>query len=211
MIRFPCPLCHKTLKAPDEKAGAKVICPRCQEVSVVPSADPAYGRGEGSGVMLSLGQSPGAAAYGRDAPAADQNRGLFSGMSTGLRAVVALVAAVGILSLLLAVLAPVLRLSEDWTATVRQEAAIMVPSCLVILFVVLYGHATSCPACGKWWARTEGETESLGREEIEKKGVPWVRAKCRTTYACKHCRHTWSATYTDEYQGTLHPRKGRSA
>ena len=38
MIRFRCPLCDKTLKAPDGKAGAAVVCPRCQERSVVPAA-----------------------------------------------------------------------------------------------------------------------------------------------------------------------------
>jgi hypothetical protein len=119
---------------------------------------------------------------------------------------VALVTAAGALSLLLAVLAPALHFSEATTATLRWDATFVVPSCLVVLFVLLHGQGTSCPACGRPWARTEGETESLGREEFQKGGVSWVRAKRRTAYACKHCRHTWSADYTDEYKGNLRRR-----
>jgi hypothetical protein len=129
-------------------------------------------------------------------------------MSGWLRGVVVLVAGVGVLSLLLAVLAPALGLSEDFTTTARQQAPILVLSCLVILCVLFYGHGTGCPSCGKWWARTEGETECLGREELEKKGVPWVRSRCRTTYSCKYCRHTWTSLFTDEYQGSLRGRAG---
>jgi hypothetical protein len=119
---------------------------------------------------------------------------------------VALVTAVGALSLLLAVLAPALHFTEATTATLRWDATLVVPLCMAALFVLLHGQGTSCPACGKPWSRTEGETESLGREEVQKGGVSWVRAKRRTTYACKHCRHTWSADYTDEYRGNLRPR-----
>ncbi len=44
-------------------------------------------------------------------------------------------------------------------ATARWEATIVVPPCLLILLVLLYGRATACRACG------------LGREEFEKDGV----------------------------------------
>ena len=47
MIRFHCPLCDKILKAPDEKAGAAVVCPRCQERSVVPAGADDGGPGRG--------------------------------------------------------------------------------------------------------------------------------------------------------------------
>ncbi len=122
------------------------------------------------------------------------------------RVLVALLVAIGTLSLLLALLAPALRFSEDTTEVVRRQAMVVVPSCLVILFVLLHGLGTSCPACGRPWAREEGETECLGREEFHKDGETRVRAKRRTNYTCKHCQHAWSATYTDEYKGTLHRR-----
>ena len=65
MIRFHCPLCDKTLKAPEGKAGATVICPRCKERSVVPLAgDGSDGPPPGSGV---LGRGA-AHAYGDEAP-----------------------------------------------------------------------------------------------------------------------------------------------
>jgi hypothetical protein len=120
---------------------------------------------------------------------------------------VALLVAVAALSLLVALFAPTLNLTDESVATVRRDAVVMVPSCLLLLFVILYGQGSSCPACGKWWARTEGATESLGREEFDKGGVSWVRARRQTTYACKHCHHTWTATYTDEYKGSLRPRR----
>ncbi len=88
----------------------------------------------------------------------------------------------------------------------------MVPPCLLILFVLLYGRATACRECGRWWARVESGTECLGRAEFEKDGVSWVRAKRRTDYSCKHCHSVWSEAYTDEYPGTVgqRPRKGRA-
>lgn len=37
MIRFPCPNCGKTLKAPEDKAGAKSRCPTCWHPITVPT------------------------------------------------------------------------------------------------------------------------------------------------------------------------------
>src|SRR5262249_39625266 len=36
MIRFPCPSCHKTLKAPDDAVGVKTCCPHCYCATRVP-------------------------------------------------------------------------------------------------------------------------------------------------------------------------------
>jgi hypothetical protein len=116
---------------------------------------------------------------------------------------VALVVAVGALSLLFALLAPALHFSEDSAGQVRGLAMVVVPSCLVLLLVLLHGQGTGCPSCGRPWAREEGETECLGREEFRKGGDSWVRARRRTNYSCKRCGHHWSATYADEYKGTL--------
>ena len=205
MIHFPCPLCHLPLKAPEEKAGGSIVCPRCNELSVVPSSDSASAKATGDEAAVAIGRSSGRAVVGR----ADKAGVLFSGMSSRLRSVVVGVAGVGVLSLLLAAFAPALHFSEESVATVRQEAAIVVPSCLVILFVLLHGHGTSCPACGKWWARRDGGTECLGREEFERAGVPWVRSSRRTTYECKHCRHSWTMRFTEEYKGSVRTQPKR--
>jgi hypothetical protein len=205
MIRFPCPLCHQALKAPQEKAGGSIVCPRCNELSVVPSGDPASPKAAGDEAAVAIGRSSGPAVGGR----ADKAGTFFSGMSSRLRSVVVGVAGMGVLSLLLAAFAPALHFSEEAVATARQEAAIVIPSCLVILFVLLHGHGRSCPACGKWWARTEGGTECLDREEFEKQGVPWVRSSRRTTYECKHCRHAWAVTFMEEYKGSVRTQPKR--
>jgi phage FluMu protein Com len=197
MIRFLCPLCHRTLKASEGKAGATIVCPRCQELSVVPSSDSASARTEQGRTAVPIER--GSVVGGR----ADKAGAHFWGMSDRLRSVVVGVAAVGVLSLLLAVLAPVFHLSADSTVTIRQGAVLSVTSCLLMLLILLHGHGMSCPACGKLWSKTEGQTQCLGREEFQKNGLPWVRASRRTTYQCKHCRHTWSATFTDEYRGSV--------
>jgi hypothetical protein len=114
---------------------------------------------------------------------------------------------VAALSVLFAFAAPLLGASEDLVATARHEAAVVVPSCLVILLVLLNGCATSCPRCGKGWARAEGETECVRRDPFDRDGVPWVRSLRRTSYACKCCGHSWSATFTDEYKEPARARR----
>jgi hypothetical protein len=206
MIRFFCPLCHFTLRAPEEKVGTVVTCPRCQEMSVVPSSGSASARTGSAGLAPSTATSSGPERLRHGVGSIRGRAGAMVWRLESWRYLVALVVGVGALSLLLAILAPALRLSEASVVTVRQAVIIVMPVCLLILFILLHGQGTSCPACGKWWAKVEGETECLGREQFQKAGVPWVRARRRTTYACKHCRHTWSATYTDEYQGAVSRR-----
>jgi hypothetical protein len=183
-----------------------VTCPRCQEMSVVPSSGSASARAGSAGLAPSTAApaDPERLRHGV-VPLWRRARVLSWGVKAWHR-LVAVVVGVGVLSVLLAVLAPALRMSEASVLTVRQTVIIVVPVCLLILFILLHGQVTSCPACGKRWGRVEGETECLGREEFHKAGVPWVRAKRRTPYACKHCRHTWSVTSTDEYQGVVRRR-----
>lgn len=201
MIRFLCPLCGKTLKAPDGKAGATVVCPRCQERSVCPAAAGA----------AQAGRPPEPAVCGRTAALRHEGPGpsLFSGMRRGERWTVGLAAGVGALSLLLAAAAPSIpALAADADAA-RGAAMILVPSCVVVLLVVLYGHWTGCPACGRWWARREIEKEFGDRELFDKGGMLFARSTCRTTYECTACRHRWSATSTDEYQEVVRDRPTR--
>jgi hypothetical protein len=121
-------------------------------------------------------------------------------MRSRLRWGVVLVVVVAALSLFLAVAASFLRLPQDVVAAARRDALLLVPTCLVLFLIVIYAHMTSCPACGKSWARTEGETASLGRQVTEQGRVRRVRSIRQTTYVCQYCRHTWSATFTDHYQ-----------
>jgi hypothetical protein len=140
MIRFPCPLCGKPLKVPDEKAGARVVCPQCEEPSKVPS-DLALDRSQQ--VHFS-------------ASSTGPTRSLFLGRSVWLRGAVALAGGVGIVSLVLAVGAPLPGVSQDFADTARSDALVVVPASLVVFLVLMHALVTSCPACGKWWARAEG-------------------------------------------------------
>jgi hypothetical protein len=180
------------LKVSDTKAGTTVTCAACMESAVVPS--------DWSSYIDELGPRP--------APTPDQPRGLFTGLRGWLRWAVVLVAAVGILNLLLAVAGPFLPVPQDVVAAAQGDMLLVVPACLVLFLVLVYAGATTCPACGKWWARTEGETSSLSRHVSEEGGVRRVRSTQQTTYVCKYCRHTWAATFTEEYQGAVRPRRG---
>jgi hypothetical protein len=121
-------------------------------------------------------------------------------MSQGLRGAVALVVGVGVLSLMLAVGAPLVPALATAADTATHGAMILVPSSIVVLLVILYGHGTGCPSCGKWWVRTKVQMEFVDREVFAKGGVLFARSTYQTIYACSSCGHKWSATYTDEYK-----------
>jgi ssDNA-binding Zn-finger/Zn-ribbon topoisomerase 1 len=193
MIRFHCPLCDKTLKAPDEKAGAAVVCPRCNERSVVPAE---------SSLTGPAGRPPETGALGRAAAYwhGDQALSLFSGMGRGARWAVGLAGCVGVLSLLLAVVVASVPAARTATDAATLGAMILVPSSAIVLFAVLYGHGTGCPSCGQWWVRREVEREFVDREVYDKGGVSFAKSTYRTTYECTSCRHRWSAASTDEYK-----------
>jgi hypothetical protein len=192
VIRFRCPQCDKTLKVPDNKSGTTVLCPRCREACRIPAESaPSY--------VQEPGRPPVATP--------DQRRGLFAGMRGRLRWGAVLVVGVAVLSLFLAVSAPFLRVPQDVVAAARHDALILVPTCLVLFLVVIYAHVTSCPACGKSWARAEGATASLSRQVSDQGDVRRVRSLRQTTYVCQYCRHTWSATFTDEYQEAARGRR----
>src|SRR5262249_14101625 len=139
-----------------------------------------------------------------------QAQGLFSGMSRRVRLAVVLVSAVGLLSLAQAVLAPRPPAPGDVAGDIASSAVIVVPCCVVPLLCIFYGHATRCPLCGKWWARTRVETEFVGREVFDKRGVPFGRSLYRTTYQCSSCRRRWSTTHTEEYREPTRERRRRS-
>jgi hypothetical protein len=200
MVRFRCPLCGKTLKAPEGKPGATVTCPCCQERSEVPlTAD---------GLGGSLADS---GAWRRDAahPRGGEAPPLFPAMTRGGRWAVGLTAGVAVLSLLLAVaslLLPGLAAGADAAAA---AAMVLIPLCVVAVLAVLYWAATGCPACRRWWARTIGAKEFVDREVFERDGSPFARSIWRTTYECRACQHRWSATSAEEYREAVRERPRR--
>jgi hypothetical protein len=165
MIRFRCPLCDNTLKASDEKAGAAVVCPRCNERSVVPAESSATGPTR---------RPPETEASGRAAAHrhGEQALSLLSGMGPGTRWAGGLAACVGVLSLLLAIVVPSVPALAAGTDAAKLGAMILVPCSAIVLFTVLYGHGTGCPSCGQWWARRVVEKEFVDREVFDKGGCP---------------------------------------
>jgi phage FluMu protein Com len=197
MIRFRCPHCEKSLKVSEGKAGAAVVCPRCQERSEVPTDATMTSDEEQTPVSSAWDQTR--------VDQGDESPPFFSGMSQGLRWTIAALAGVSIFSLLLAILA-------SWVpalASATSVATILVPLAVVALLVILYGHGTSCPACRKWWAKSRVGTELVDREVFDKEGITVGRSTYRTTYACDSCRHRWSETFTDEYKKVLPERPRR--
>ncbi len=58
MIRFQCPTCLKSLKAPEDGAGRKTHCPRCGQRLLVPAPAPALNRTALGQVMPSPADPP---------------------------------------------------------------------------------------------------------------------------------------------------------
>jgi hypothetical protein len=200
MIPFRCPFCGKTLQAPEKKAGATAACPRCNERLAIPlTADGADAVLSASGAW---GPSPAR-------PHGDQAPPLLPAMTRGVRWAVGLAAGVGILSLLLAVTTAFLPAPAAAADAARGAAMILVPACAVAVLVVLYGAATACPSCRRWWARRLVEKEFVDRAVFEKDGSPIGRSTYRTTYECTSCRHRWSATAADEYKEAVRERPRR--
>jgi hypothetical protein len=119
------------------------------------------------------------------------------------RRTVAVVVAVGLVSLLVPVVAPLFPGGRAVGVAATPWAMVLVPFCLILFLVILHCHATGCPACGRWWARRKVESEFVGRELVDKGGVPFARATYRTVYQCGSCGHRWPVEHTDEYKDFL--------
>lgn len=170
MLRFRCPCCHRTIKAPDSLVGKKVSCPRCHEPSHVPAPEP-------------------------QAPDPDESPGFFSSMSLRTAFALAAVVAAGLLGLLTSILLPRWH-GPPWIANCGLAVAVLSP---VAVLLVLNGHGTGCPACGAWWSRREVRMEVGERDEVVRGGVTYRRSSTRTHFACDHCGHGWSVANFDEY------------
>ena len=207
MIRFRCQHCGKTLKASGAKAGASFVCPRCKERSAAPAgaSDDAFDPWAGPEESSRRAQDPerAVALYGGQTPS------LFSRMSPRFRGAVALVAGAGVVSLVLAVVAPLSPSLAHLAESAASVAMLLVPSSAILVLVLLHAHGTGCPACGRWWARTKVETEFVEREVIDKGGIPFARSTYRTIYECPRCQHRWSVAFTDEYKEFIRRRPGR--
>ena len=184
MIPFACPHCGKRLKVSEERAGLQVLCHRCGKPCVAPAAAPA---GSDSPVERPPRQQP------------NLRQGLFQGMSQRVRWAVGLVTAVGTLSLLLPVVGGLPETVTPWALPVTILS-------LLLLLAILHGHATGCPACGRWWSRTEIEKALVDREVFDKDGFPVARCVSRSTYECGGCRHRWSVMDGEKDQKPAHGR-----
>jgi hypothetical protein len=178
VIRFCCPQCGEPLQVPGEQAGEPVVCPRCGERSFAPPASTAAGRDEAE--RPSTAQPVGRA------------RGPLRGMSRRVRWAVALVAGTAAVSLLLASLSRFLPVTPG-VAEAADWAMPLAGFFTVLLLAFLHGHATGCPACGRWWSRAEVVGRSVGRKAFVNGGVPLGKLP-RTTYQCGGCGHRWSVT-----------------
>jgi hypothetical protein len=113
-------------------------------------------------------------------------------MSRRVRWAVALVAGAAAVSLLLAFLSRFLPVTPG-VAEAADWAMPLAAFFIVLLLAFLYGHATGCPACGRWWSRAEVVARSVGQKVIVNEGVLFEKLP-RTTYQCVGCGHRWSVT-----------------
>jgi hypothetical protein len=190
VIRFKCPLCGKVLKAAVEKAGRVVVCPRCDERSVVPAS-----AGLRTGAAEDVGE-------GRPlARRAEGPSGVVAGMSRPMQWGVAVAASLGVCALLVPLLSLLWPSGDGPSGSIVPPWAVIAAPCSVAaLLVLLYGKATACPRCRKWWARTKVGSEFVDREVFDKRGVPFAKSLYRTIYQCDVCHQRWSVVQADEYR-----------
>ncbi len=200
MLRFPCPNCHRSIQVAETRPGKHVVCPHCDETSRVPAKlGPALAGPRGSSLVArsftaapqALGEAP--------TGVRSQVAAFCLGMPGWLRFAVVLTAGVIIFSLLRALITPLFAVSEETLAAARRDALLLIACGLIFLLVLAYGHATSCPSCGKWLARVEKGTEYLGREFLDEQMGRRVRATRQLVCRCRYCQHTWGTTLTVEY------------
>jgi hypothetical protein len=79
---------------------------------------------------------------------------------------------------------------------------------IVLLLALIYGHATGCPACGRWWSRAEVVGRSVGRKVFVNEGVPFEKLP-PTTYQCVGCGHRWFVTDRVEFRTPARDRPRR--
>ena len=188
MIHFRCPLCGKTLKVAEGRAGRPVTCPQCKERSVVPAES--HASEDGADAAAS---GPPRHGDSDDAP------GLFSGMSTRVRWAAGVLAAGIPLGLLLAALAQFL--PDGGIGKVSGHLAMTLAAIsFLLLSVILYGQGTSCPSCRKWWSKAKLGKEFVDREVFEKGDTLVGKSLYRTTYRCANCGHKWQVSEEEEYQ-----------
>lgn len=180
MIRFRCVACGKSSTAPDGLAGKKVACPRCHEASRLPAATPGPEPQPGPGPTANVPQ---------------ETPGLFPSALAAARVLLPLFGGLGAVGLLVALVWPFL----GWDGWITSGAAAVAGCSVVALLATLHGLGTGCPACGRWWSRTETGSEVGDRELLESEGQTVARSVKRTHYRCECCGHAWSVNDTDEY------------
>jgi uncharacterized Zn finger protein (UPF0148 family) len=190
MTRVSCPSCGKNLKLPKESSGGPVACPRCGELLAAPAAP--------------------AAPAARPAPQAgtEEEPGPFSRISPGGRAAVVSLAAVCFLGLMLAVWRP--NLPGNLGPFPAGWGVIIAVASFSLGATIIYGQATRCPACGKWWSRSKLGAEFLDRELYDGEDGTHARAKYQATYMCADCHHRWSVVETEDYKAPARSETQRS-
>jgi phage FluMu protein Com len=199
VIHFRCPLCGKTLKVAEGRAGRSVTCPQCKERSVAPAESHDSGNGKNAEAS-----GPSSHADSDEAP------GLFSGMSPRVRWAAAVLAAGIPLGLLLVALSQFLPGGGSSKVTGHLAMTLAAVSFL-LLAVILYGQGTSCPSCGKWWSKAKLGKEFVEREVFERGDTLVGKSLYRTTYRCANCGHKWRVSEEEEYQMSApgHPQRHR--
>jgi DNA-directed RNA polymerase subunit RPC12/RpoP len=172
MTRLSCPSCGKALKLRKESPGGQVECPRCGELIAVPAAKPAPPAG------------------------AEEEPGAFSRLSQRGVAAVASLGALGLLGLVLAVWRP--DLPGDLGPLPATWGLVLAVCSFSLCAAVVWGQATRCPSCEKWWSRSRVGAEFVDKEVYEREDGTHARSLFRATYVCAACHHRWSVIEAEE-------------
>jgi len=209
-IRFPCPHCGIYLRAPVEHVGRSISCSACQERATVPPEDELTAGDFGRAIA----SQPPPPVVSLPVRVGRRVKQFFSSMSTSTRLI--LLGCVG-LGLGCLVLMYYVGMGPEGSAAPLRHS-LMIAACLSVIasLATLYGHATCCPACRRWYAKRDDGSELVDSgiyyretDEAADRGDRSAVLKVLTyhhKHRCSHCGHQWTTTSTDRYEGTVRKR-----
>lgn len=208
MIRFPCASCHKTLKAPPDRIGAKAKCPDCGHHTRVPATSTASSKHADKESRLTE-------------KVQESILEVLPPMGPRVKATFIALSVLLVLSLIGSFV-----FHGQGMGTLSNVTFVLA---LLGLLTSLYGQGTSCPSCRMWWGKEEMNKDLFKRvifykdasgkvtgvehaddQPMTGEGTPFVRSTYKVNFQCKHCNHRWYRTFVETYKH-IEPKAGRAA
>src|SRR5262249_14784751 len=136
----------------------------------------------------------------------------FRSMSTPVRLTLLSVVGLGLACLLLAVTGA--GRTEETASALLHGFVIATCMSLFVGLAILYGHATRCPSCRRWYAKKDHGNELIDSAIYDRDGAvdsserrPVFKVLTyHHKHHCSYCGHQWVTTFIDRFASTVRRR-----